>query len=265
MKQCLVTDQMGNTVTVPQNPKRIVSLVPSQTELLYDLGLGDRVVGITKFCVHPDSWFRNKKRIGGTKDVKIDEVVALKPDLIIGNKEENTKEDIDSLREIAPVWMSDIYNLSDALTMIQSVGDLCTASQKSKELVNSIKREFNVLKPKLGKPSVLYLIWKKPYMGVAANTFIHNILEDNLGFRNILRDQERYPEVTLSSYTEVDYLFLSTEPFPFKEIHVRDLQKQFPNTIIMLVDGEYFSWYGSRLEKSPAYFHKLLSGLEKQG
>ena len=264
MKQRLVTDQMGNLVTVPQNPQRIVSLVPSQTELLYDLGLGDRVVGITKFCVHPDSWFRNKKRIGGTKDVKIDEVVALKPDLIIGNKEENTKEDIDSLREIAPVWMSDIYNLSDALTMIQSVGDLCGVPDKGNAMVRAIKQEFYTLKPLVNKPStVLYLIWKKPYMGVATNTFIHNILEEQLGFTNILRDQERYPEVTLSSYTEVDYLFLSTEPFPFKETHVKDLQKQFPNTKIMLVDGEYFSWYGSRLEKAPAYFYKLLSGLDK--
>lgn len=264
MKQRLVTDQMGNLVTVPQNPKRIVSLVPSQTELLYDLGLGDQVVGITKFCVHPDSWFRSKKRIGGTKDVKIDKVVALKPDLIIGNKEENTKEDIEALEEIAPVWMSDIFDLSDALAMIQSIGDLCGVPGKGNELVRAIKQEFYTLNPLVNKSStVLYLIWKKPYMGVAANTFIHNLLEEQLGFTNILRGQERYPEVTLSSYTEVDYLFLSTEPFPFKETHVKDLQKQFPNTKIVLVDGEYFSWYGSRLEKAPAYFYKLISGLDK--
>lgn len=262
MKQRLVTDQMGNTVTVPLNPQRIVSLVPSQTELLYDLGLGNRVVGITKFCIHPDSWFRSKQRIGGTKDVKIEEVKALKPDLIIGNKEENTKEDIEVLREIAPVWMSDIFNLSNALAMIRSVGELCAVSDKGNELVRGIKQEFNTITPLVNKPStVLYLIWKKPYMGVAANTFIHHILEEQLGFTNILRTQDRYSEVELSKYSDVDYLFLSTEPFPFKENHVKELQMQFPTTKIKLVDGEYFSWYGARLKKATAYFHKLLADL----
>lgn len=263
MKQRLVTDQMGNLVTVPQNPQRIVSLVPSQTELLYDLGLGDRVVGITKFCIHPHSWFRDKQRIGGTKDVKIDEVKALNPDLIIGNKEENTKEDVEALREISPVWLSDIFSLNDALSMIHSVGELCDVPEKGKGFAHRIKQEFSTLKSVKNKSSkVLYLIWKKPYMGVAADTFIHNILEEELGFTNILRGQDRYPEVNLSDFNDVDYIFLSTEPFPFNESHVKELQAQFPNTKIMLVDGEYFSWYGSRLEKAPTYFKDLLSNLK---
>ena len=102
----LFIDQLQSEIRLDRVPRRIVSLVPSQTELLYDLGLEDEVVGITKFCIHPNKWFSSKDRIGGTKSINIDQVKSLAPDLIIGNKEENTIEDIERLREIAPVWMS---------------------------------------------------------------------------------------------------------------------------------------------------------------
>ncbi|MGM0479000.1 MAG: ABC transporter substrate-binding protein [Bacteroidota bacterium] len=261
----VVRDQMGNNVRLEKRPERIVSLVPSQTELLYDLGLHDEVVGITKFCIHPDEWFRSKKRVGGTKDVKIDEVRALEPDLIIGNKEENTKRDIAALESIAPVWMSDVYTLEDSFGMIRDVADICGRSEQGKQLVDEIQTAFQTLDDHTLKGKrVLYLIWKNPYMGVAKHTFIDHVLTRQLGFENLLGNRERYPAVELDAIDSPDIIMLSTEPFPFQEKHIATFESYFSNATIILVDGEYFSWYGSRLKDAPAYFHKLLEQLQKK-
>ncbi|PWH86680.1 cobalamin-binding protein [Brumimicrobium oceani] len=237
---------------------RIISLVPSQTELLYDLGLGDRVIGITKFCIHPNEWFRSKERIGGTKDANIDKIAALKPDLIIGNKEENTKEDIEALRKIAPVYMSDIYDLEDSLEMIAQVSKLCNVEKRGVEMVDEIKSNFRTITPFTHKAKVAYLIWKDPFMGVGSNTFIDVILTDHMGMMNVLGNQERYPELDMENLPELDYVFLSTEPYPFKEKHFAEIQNYFPKAKLMLVDGEYFTWYGSRLINAPAYLKGLM-------
>lgn len=255
-----VKDQMGEIIAVPDFPKRIVSLVPSQTELLYDLGLGDSVVGITKFCIHPKEWFQTKTRVGGTKQVKLDVVQSLSPDLIIGNKEENTLEDIEALRKIAPVWMSDIESLEEALNMISEVGELTNTSHKATEITSRIRQSFEDFYSPLTAKSVLYLIWKNPYMGVAEHTFIHDLLTNVLGLKNCLSPQERYPELDFDNFNEQpDYIFLSSEPFPFKDSHLKELEQRFPQSTIILVDGEYFSWYGSRLLGAVDYFKGLVS------
>jgi ABC-type Fe3+-hydroxamate transport system substrate-binding protein len=240
-------------------PKRIVSLVPSQTELLYDLGLDAETVGITKFCVHPDEWFRNKARVGGTKSVHIDCVKALEPDLIIANKEENVKEQVEALSEIAPTWVSDIHNLDGAIQMIKDVGELTQTSSKAIEIANKIQYEFDHLYYiKNGYRKVLYLIWHKPWMSVGHDTFINNMLE-RMGCQNVLKNINRYPELTDEMIQESDasLVFLSSEPFPFKEKHIALIQHLLPNATVKLVDGEMFSWYGSRLTKAPAYFKSL--------
>lgn len=264
-------DQLGNKVK-KHNYKRIVSLVPSQTELLYHLGLGKRVVGITKFCVHPDSWFHSKNRVGGTKTVNIDKVKELKPDLIIGNKEENQKEDILALQKIAPVWMSDIFNLEDSLKMISDLGVLLGVEKSANDLAQAINNGFQNIN-KIDKDlSCLYLIWRKPYMGVAKNTFIDHVLTDQLGFLNYLSSEERYPEISLEEPKEIeskfgsfpDIIFLSSEPYPFKEKHIDELKRSYPTSKFTIVDGEYFSWYGSRLKDAPKYFNKLLENLQKE-
>lgn len=252
-------DQMQRTIRLGHVPERIVSLVPSQTELLYDLGLGDRVVGITKFCIHPEEWFRSKTRVGGTKNVDIAKVMALQPDLIIGNKEENQKEDILALEKLAPVWMSDIYTIDDSLAMIKDLGAILKVEDKAEALQHTIRSEFESLQPLKKAASVLYLIWKDPYMAVGPNTFVHHILTHHLGFTNAT-NQERYPVLELSDFQpSPEYIFLSSEPYPFKDKHIDELQVLYPSAKIMLVDGEYFSWYGSRLVGAPAYFTQLLN------
>ena len=259
----IFTDQLGNVITIPPDfPMRIVSIVPSQTELLYDLGLGERVVGITKFCVHPKEWFQSKTRVGGTKQVRLDVVKSLEPDLIIGNKEENTREDIEELRKVAPVWISDIETLDDALKMIVEIGALTNTSDKAKEIAATIHSSFQEFHaPENGK-TVLYLIWKNPYMGAAEGTFIHDLLTNVLQFKNGLTPQKRYPLIDFDNFEEQpDYIFLSSEPFPFNESHILELEKRFPKSKIVLVDGEYFSWYGSRLMGTVGYLKRLFQEL----
>lgn len=257
-------DQMNQIIRLEAFPKRIISLVPSQTEFLYDIGLSDEVVGITKFCIHPKSWFDSKNRVGGTKNVDFEKVKALKPDLIIGNKEENTKADIEALQEIAPVWMSDIYDLNDALEMMNSIGEMVHKSEETKVIVERIITSASNLLADIDstqtKLKVAYLIWKDPYLAAAKNTFIDELLV-YLNVENFFADQERYPEWIPDPNNAPDLLFLSSEPYPFQEKHAVELQKTFPKTRIHLVDGEMFSWYGSRLQWSFDYFKKLKSEL----
>ena len=252
------TDQMGRNVRLDHIPRRIVSLVPSQTELLHALGLDEEVVGITKFCVHPDEWYRSKERIGGTKNVNISRIKALNPDLIIGNKEENTQRDIEILAQDFPVWMSDIYNLTDALAMIEQVGLLIDKPKASREIINDISDNFKQLNGLLLGKKVLYFIWKDPYMVAGNNTFIHALIEEELGGVNVARHLDRYPEIDCTPDAfQPDIVLLSSEPYPFKSHHVDDMKAMFPAAEVLLVDGEFFSWYGSRLTMAPDYFRRV--------
>ena len=271
------TDQMGRTIVLDRAPVRIVSLVPSQTELLYTLGLdtavpGFEVVGITKFCVHPASWFREKTRIGGTKDVRPEKIDALQPDLIIANKEENDREQIEALATRYPVWISDVKTLPDALAMIRSVGELIGRHPQALTLATAIEKGFSELTAPtatrtadqpLPTPShpirTAYLIWRNPWMAAGGGTFIDDMLR-RCGLINILGDQDRYPTIEPSALAHkgCDLVLLSSEPYPFREKHLREVQTLLPNAAIRLVDGELFSWYGSRLLHAPAYFQKLL-------
>lgn len=253
------TDQMGRTFSLSHwPPKRIVSLVPSQTELLADLGLHKEVVGITKFCVHPSTWFNEKKRVGGTKTVDIQKVVALAPDLIIGNKEENDQGQIMALAQQFPIWMSDVPNLTQALDMIQRLGVITGKNEEAQVLASDIEKAFASLTPLSLPVKVAYLIWRKPYMVAASGTFIDDMLQ-RVGYDNVFSPMVRYPEVSAAQLTAAapDCIFLSSEPYPFGIKHMAELQEICPKSRIRLVDGELFSWYGSRLLRSPTYFASL--------
>ncbi|MBC7651294.1 MAG: ABC transporter substrate-binding protein [Deinococcales bacterium] len=252
------TDQLGNKLKFKTHPKRIVSLVPSQTELLQYLGLENEVIGITKFCVHPHEWLKNKSKIGGTKNVHISTLKALTPDLIIANKEENIKDQINLLQAIAPVWVSDVNNLNDALQMIEALGVLTNTSAKANNLVEEINNSFKKLQTPNVKLLSAYLIWREPYMTVGGDTFINNML-GYCGFKNVFEDASRYPEITLQqlALTNCQIILLSSEPYPFKQKHIDEIQAIVPHTKIILVNGEFFSWYGSRLLQAANYFKAL--------
>lgn len=250
---------MGRAVALKSPHKRIVSVVPSQTELLHYLGLEEEVVGITKFCIHPEAWFRSKTRVGGTKQLHLQEILALQPDLVIANKEENVQEQVEELARHVPVWISDVNTLDDALAMIAQVGALVNRKAAAAQLVQQLKERFaRIPKPAGTGPKTCYLIWKDPYMTVGGDTFIHDMLQ-HAGFANLFAAASRYPEVTIESLKEMgcELLLLSSEPYPFRQKHVEVLQARLPDTRIVLVDGEAFSWYGSRLLHSPSYFEQL--------
>ncbi len=255
----LVNDQLNRTLIFEKPPERIISLVPSQTELLVDLGLKSKLVGITKFCVHPEELRKEVAIIGGTKELHYDKIKALKPDIIICNKEENTAEIVEECSKIAPVWVSDIYTLEDSLEMILSLGEIFKVCGKTSEICERIVSEaynFSVTIQSSPIRKVAYLIWKKPYMAAGRNTFVNAMLELN-NFENILSEENsRYPEIELSTLKSADLVLLSSEPFPFKESDVIELKKAL-QTEVLLVDGEYFSWYGSRLQNAFTYFKTL--------
>jgi ABC-type Fe3+-hydroxamate transport system substrate-binding protein len=255
------TDQLGREVDIPYPPRRIISLVPSQTELLYDLGLGEEVTGITKFCVHPDSWFREKTRIGGTKQLHLEQILALQPDLVIANKEENSAEQVQYLMNHVPVWVSDIRTLENALEMIGSIGEISCKSERAAEISRNISFGFSRLREGVqGQPLLrtAYFIWREPWMVAGGDTFIHDMLQC-CGLENVFGDRARYPVVDSEQLRAVNcqLILLSSEPYPFKEQHITELARLLPAARVLLVDGEMFSWYGSRLGKAADYLQQL--------
>ena len=259
------TDQLGREITHPLRPQRIVSLVPSQTELLYYLGLQERVVGITKFCIHPESWFHTKTRVGGTKNPDLQKIRSLQPDLIIGNKEENDVTQITELMEEFPVWMSDISNLDEACEMIQAIGTLVQQPEKASELVSEISLRFKSLEKRINNKSlrVAYVIWKEPWMVAGSETFIDDLIV-RCGCINVFEKIPRYPKTDLQEIKklEPDVILLATEPYPFEEKHIAEVKSQLSGTRVALADGELFSWYGPRLLNTPEYLKNLLKQID---
>lgn len=251
------TDQIGEKVTIHYPPQRIVSLVPSQTELLAYLGLEQQVIGITKFCIHPEDWRKTKTIIGGTKNFQIESIQLLKPDLIIANKEENDKEGIEQLKKLYPVWTSDITTLQDGTAMIFEIGKITNTELNVEALIHEIESRFRAL-VELPPLRTLYLIWRKPWMGAGANTFIHQMITHS-GLCNCLVERHRYPELTEDEMRLLnpELVLLSSEPYPFQQKHIEEVQTLLPNARIFLVDGELFSWYGPRLLYFPEYVKTL--------
>lgn len=262
----IIKDQLGSDVILNSYPpKRIVSLVPSQTELLAYLGLEEEVVGITKFCVHPKNWLKTKATVGGTKKINIEKVIALKPDIIIANKEENLKEDIEQLEAIAPVWVSDVANFEDALQMMQTIGELVNKKETAQILIEDIKNAFAGLNNNDDYLRACYLIWQQPYMTIGGDTFISDMMK-HCGFINVYEKETRYPTITLEEIKEKNcsVVLLASEPFPFKEKQRATIQQQLPNTKVILVDGEMFSWYGNRMLLAAQYFKELINYIRSQ-
>lgn len=257
-----VTDARNRDVTLSSPPKRIVSLVPSQTELLASLGLEENVVGVTRFCELPEHWRKEKTIVGGTKQVDVDTVRELDPDFVLANYEENTAEDVEALDSLAPVFVTAVKTVTEALDMIRTVGALTGTSDQTSTLVGRIISRFQSL-PDFPSLRAVFLIWRDPYMTVGGDTFIHDIMS-RAGFENAFGDRTRYPKVSLEEIDAQtpDVVLCATEPFPFhkKDKFTADLRTKLPKTPVEIVDGKVFSWYGSHLLKIPS----ALKSLRKQ-
>ena len=255
-------DQIGNQLNFKAAPKRIISLVPSQTELLYDLGLEDQIVGITKFCVHPIHFKSTKQIVGGTKNIKIEKIKALNPDVILCNKEENTPEIVKACQAICSVHVSDIVTIDDCLALIDQYGQIFNKRTNAKKIKDKIQFQLNSFNTFINGEKVLkaaYFIWREPWMVAANHTFINHLLALNK-YKNIYANLERYPEVEIKNIRlegDPDIVFLSSEPYPFKDEHAFEIGRKTHHAKTIFVNGEYFSWYGSRLIKAFDYFIEL--------
>lgn len=240
---------------------KVVSLVPSITEALFDLGLTENeVVGRTKFCIHPGEKVKNVAIIGGTKNINIEKIRALQPDLILANKEENIKEQVEALMDDFKVIVTNVETIEDNYYLLKTLGKTFHKEDKAQlfnlkiyEVLNQAKINTNI--------KVAYLIWKNPYMTIGSDTFIHKILTE-IGFENIFKDRTRYPEIQAEDLAEADIIMLSSEPFPFKEKHIEEFRELYPDKKIMTVDGEAFSWYGTHIAKCENYFKELLQEID---
>ncbi len=267
-----VTDPTGHTIELKSAPTRIASWVPSQTEYLVDLGLRDQIVGVTKFCIHPSDLLTRENNIGGTKKIWREKLLQLQPDLVIANKEENTLEDVEWAREHFPTYTTEVLDIPSALSMLQEVAILCGVSKKGTTWVDKIQSEFESLnlsakapktsRSEISEISTLYLIWNQPYMAAGTDTFIHSVLEWS-GLKNTI-EKPRYPEISIEEINSQSpkLILLSSEPFPFSEKHIEELKTRLDyEPVIAIVDGEMFSWYGSRLLKTPKYISQFLSSI----
>lgn len=244
---------------------KIISLVPSLTELLVDLGLEENIVGITKFCIHPINLRKDKVIVGGTKNINLEKIESLQPDYILCNKEENTKKIVEDCSKIATTHVSDLFTIKDVVELINYYGTLFSCEEKATIIIEDLNakiKDFQLFIKDKSTLKVVYFIWKNPWMIAANNTFINHLLELNK-FENCYKNKNRYPEISLDDLKtqEIDAIFLSSEPFPFKEDNRLDFKNYTENTKIVLVNGEYFSWYGSRLIKAFDYFKELRRGL----
>lgn len=235
---------------------KIISLVPSLTETLFDFGLTvDEIIGRTKFCIHPAALVQHVEIVGGTKNLNIERIKSLKPDLIIANKEENEKLQVEKLMKDYKVWVTDIGNLEDNARFITDLGFLLNKQELAKKYNQKIASLFCAC-PIMERKKVAYLIWKNPYMTIGSDTFIHEILQ-NIGFENLFKHKKRYPEVWLEDLKKADLIFLSSEPFPFQQKNIDELQALLPDKEIILVDGEAFSWFGTHLIQVDDYLRDL--------
>jgi iron complex transport system substrate-binding protein len=257
-------DHLNRTIECVFPPQRIISLCPSITETLFALGLADQIVGKTRYCIHPEEGVKRVKNVGGTKTVREDVIHALNPDLILAEKEENTKEMVESLARKNPVFVANVENWRDALNLIRDLGRLTDREERAFHLAGEIESMMQNL-PRTNGRKVAYLIWKNPYMVAGNHTYIHSLLE-HCGFVNVFRDHEsRYPVVSEEDLqrTAPEFLFMSTEPFPFAESHRAEMQARFPQIKVMRVDGEIFSWHGARMRKLPDYLKQLIREMER--
>ena len=256
-----VTPDADRTAGSATFPQRIVSLVPSQTELLAALGLDARVVGVTRFCVRPGDWKRRKAIVGGTKNVDVARVRALAPDLVLANREENTREDVEALAAFAPVLVTDVATVAGASAMIREVGARTGTEAVANALAGRIANGFAAL-PALAPLRAAYFIWREPWMVAGGGTFIGDVLRRG-GFANVFEHAPRYPAVSADEVVAArpDVLLFSSEPYPFRERHLAEWHDRLPGVPCAFVDGEACSWYGPRLLETPEHLRTLRRSL----
>ncbi len=252
-----IVDALGHTHTFENSPQRIVSLVPSTTETLYQLDVWDRVVGVTRYCVHPRSATSEKIVVGGTKQCNYDTIRSLNPDLILCNQEENTVEMVNQFKKLGvPVVVFFPKTQADAMEDLHTLGNIVGRS----DIVDEWKARWQAIQ---GNSSTTpfqyaYLIWRKPWMVVGTDTFIHQQLNSIGGDNYFGTSAERYQNIDKDALLNCTaHILLSSEPFPFSQVHRQELiDMGIPKERIHFINGEYCSWHGVRMLESLSYLQE---------
>ena len=264
-----LVDAAGRAHRRAQGVPRIVSLVPSLTELLFDLDLGAQVVGRTGFCVHPRERVRDVPKVGGTKDVDLARVRAAAPTHVVVNVDENEKSVADALREFVPnVVVTHPIEVEDNLSLYRLFGHVFDRDELAEALAQRLRSEIEATRREARDTArVLYLIWREPWMTVGAQTYIARMLS-SVGLRAVAPDSvERYPRLDFDSFPadRFDAVLLSSEPYRFRDAHVRELQAdpRLARRAVLRIDGEMASWYGSRAIAGLRYLRGFRQALDR--
>ena len=255
-----VFDDLGRKIDFERPPETVVSLVPSLTKTLSDLGLGEKLAAVTRFCKYPQELVQTLPKIGGPQKVDTQKILGINPGVVLSVKEENNREQVLQLAEKIPVVVFNIRNIDDALRMITTLGRLFSVETKAHTITSRIKKGLaNTVFP-TKRLTVLYLIWKKPWMAAGKDTFIGSMLQA-AGFENLANG--RYPEVNETMMRRASVIMLATEPYPFKEAERKQLAERFPRQKVLIVEGEIFTWFGSYMLNAASYLTKLIEKLQQ--
>jgi len=255
-------DDLERRIYLDKAPRKIISLCPSLSETLYDLGLAECIAGRTDYCVHPQELADRVPSVGGPKSVSIDAVKKIGPDLILIVKEENDKKNIEKLTALGyKCFIFDINSVSDALKMLVKLGKIFGLEKKASKIHDNVVKGLDSIKGIGNGASFLYMVWNSPYMACATDNYINSLL-NHAGLSNCLSDRlKRYVIMPLNSLKSLspELVLLPSEPYRYTFADRAKFEKIFPAARVELVDGEMFCWYGSRMAKASEYIKKLLN------
>ena len=265
-----LVDASGVRVVLPRPPRRIVSLIPSITEILFALGLGEAVAGCTIFCTEPADGVAGKTRVGGEKDPKLELIRELGADLVVANVEENMREHVERLRAWGiPVYVTYPRTVADGIRLVRELGELTDAEARGSEIVHDLQARLADLRARRAgraRVRVFCPIWRHPYMTINGDTYVHDMLAECGGVNVFAGLPKRYPEVTLAEVAGVrpDVILLPDEPYRFRRAHLADFSPypEMPavrDGRVHLVDGKLLSWYGPRIARALDVLPPLLA------
>ena len=258
-----VKDCLGKEMSIPKNITKIVSLVPSISELIYDLNIEKKLIGVTKFCIHPKYFQIEKTVVGGVQEFDIEKIKELKPDVVFASKDENFEEEILELQKFVPVYVTDVKSVDEAKQMIVNFGELLSCRNDASKIIMKIDMQLNDLAKvtdDLLYRSGAYFVWNEPWVAAGKDTFVNSMLK-LVKINNVFEDlKERYPMVTGANIHlgNPDIVMLPSEPYKFEDQQAFEISSHTHDAATYFVDGEAFAWYGSRLIKSLDYL-KLLA------
>ncbi len=245
---------------------RVVSLCPSTTELIFQLGGEDRLIGVTNWCIHPAEGVKRIEKVGGTKDPDVQRIIELAPDLVFFNEEENRKEDAEVLDAAGiPLHVSFPKTVVESIELIRSIGNAIGRVESAESLAQQAESALALVGGQcagLEPVRYAYLIWRKPWMAAGADTYLTDLLGLAGGLNVMAAGGERYPALALAQLVEADpqVILLCSEPFPFKDEHIQELRGHpgLSNRIFILADGEALTWHGSRTLEGIPYAQEIL-------